>query len=354
MQKTEIDWQFYTESNDSCLGQTTQGCFWPRGKVLGGSSTINYMLYVRGNPADFNRWSELGNVGWDYENVLPYFKKLELNHHEDFVNYKNGKYHSADGLQNIDFFATDGTESQRELLLKAAIEAGNPHIDDINADIGLGYLNLQGFHYDGFRQSAAKSYLVPAKKRRNLHVIKNAMAQKVLIDENNKAYGVEFLYNGNKNFKAIAKKEVIVSCGSVMSPHLLMLSGIGPKEQLEPLGIEVKSDLAVGKNLIDHPGVTLWFRFDPTSTSPLNVLETVTQYITTRTGYLSSIGATQFSGFINTVNGTGAPDFQLQFFYFTKSSYQLPFFLNIFNYVDDLKQKLLSENDHLNSGRSFT
>lgn len=344
--KTKVDWQFYTEPGPYCLAQKRKGCIWPRGKTLGGSSAINFMMYVRGNRADFDGWWDQGKVpGWRYEDVLPYFKKWEHNHNPEFVGYDNGRYHSAGGPLNVDFFSEDGTEPVQQLFLAAAVESGIKPIADINADVGLGYVRLQGFCYQGTRQSAAKAFLIPAKDRKNLHIMKHTFAEKILIKDK-RAYGVKLVYNGTcvRKFKAIARKEVIVSAGSVMSPHLLSLSGIGPENRLKKLGIPVQSNAAVGENLWDHPVVLVWLKFDPTVLPPTAQLDSIYQYATVKTGPLATIGVTQLTGFINTLNGTGVPDIQTGFFYFpANSTSSLELIIDKFNYNDDVRQKILTE-----------
>lgn len=259
--------------------------------------------------------------------------------------YKNGEYHSADGPLNVDYFSEDGLDSIRQTFLDAALESGYKYNIDINSDVGLGYTDLQGFYYSGTRQSAAKAFLIPAKNRKNLHIMKHSLVKKILI-KNKRAYGVKLIYTGKhcRKFTAIAKKEVIISAGAVSSPQLLMLSGIGPKKHLKKFGIPVESDLAVGQNLIDHPLLVPWFKFNPTITPASAELDSLYQYIINKTGPLASIGLTEFAGFINTVNGTGAPDFEIGTFYFTaNSTSNFELFLDRFNYNDDMKQALLAE-----------
>lgn len=343
-QKTKIDWQFYAERGPFCLAEKTKRCFWPRGKTLGGSSAINFMIHVRGNKADFDGWANQGQVpGWDYESVLPYFKKWEHNHNRAFVNYDNGRYHSADGPLNVDFFSNDGAESIRQMFIDAAVESGNKQIADINSDESVGYVKMQGYYYQGTRQSAAKAFLIPAKDRKNLHVMKHTFAEKILI-KNNRAYGVKLMYKGKTKFKAIARKEVIVSAGSVMSPHLLSLSGIGPEKRLKKLGIPVKSNVAVGENLWDHMWTLIFLKFNPTVTSPTASLDSLYQYVIDKSGPLASIGVSQMNGFINLANGTGVPEYQITFLYFTANqTADLNLFLDLFNYNDDIRKVLQNE-----------
>lgn len=257
----------------------------------------------------------------------------------------NNEYHSADGPLNVDYFSEDGMDSIRQTFLDAAIESGNQHIIDINSNVGLGYTTTQSFYHNGTRQSAAKAFLIPAKNRKNLHIMKNSLVTKILI-KNKRAYGVKLLYTGKKvhEFTAIAEKEVIISAGAISSPQLLMLSGIGSKKHLKKFGIPVESDLAVGQNLMDHPLLLPWFKFNPTITPASATLDSLYQYTVDKTGPLASTGVTQLTGFINTVNGTGVPDFQIVILYFTtNSTSNLKLFLDKFNYNDEISQALLTE-----------
>lgn len=345
LQKTKFDWEFYVESEKACKATATGKCYSARGKVLGGSSAINGMIYTRGRNRDFDRWAELGNTGWNFDSVLPYFKKSEGNQRQQFVTYDNGKYHNGAGPMKIDFFGQDGQDAFLRIFLDAAIENGHPIIDDINADKDLGYLNMQAAYANGRRQSAARSFLIPVKNRKNLHIMKHAFVKKILIDERKNAYGVKFVYRGKHKFKAFARKEVIVSAGTFMSPHLLMLSGIGPKKHLQKFGITVTNDLpGVGKNFIDHQSLYIWFRFNPTETSPTQDLDNIYRYAIHADGPLTSRGVTNINGFINTLNNkTGGPEFQAQVFYYKRNATGLKTYVNTVNYKDSIKQKLLFE-----------
>ncbi|XP_055308884.1 glucose dehydrogenase [FAD, quinone]-like [Sitodiplosis mosellana] len=319
---SKVDWNFSVDAKQTCKAQLDEKCSGKRGKVLGGSSSINGMIYVRGNRLDYDRWSKLGNDGWDYDSVLPYFRKSEGNQYAKFVKYKNGRYHNASGPMKIHFLGNDydGAGSLRQIFLNAATQAGHPIIDDINSDHPLGYLNMQSTSFKGSRQSTSKAFLVAAKDRPNLHVIKNAFVEKILINENNEAYGVEFVYNETHRLQAIARKEVILSAGVYMSPVLLMLSGIGPKKHLEKFKIPVKSDLPVGRNLIDHIATYIWFKFKPTEQSPTEKLDGIYNLAIHNTGPLASRSVSTVNGFVNTLNGTRFPDFQILIFYYKRNT----------------------------------
>lgn len=316
-------------------------CKYARGKMLGGTSSLNGMIYTRGRKEDYDRWAALGNTGWDYNSILPYFKKSEGNQYKPFVLYRNGEYHNGSGPMKIDFFGADGMDAKRQIFLDAAAERGNPIIDDINSDKNLGYLNMQATYADGRRQSAAKAFLIPAKNRKNLRVIKNAFARQIMINKNRTAYGVKFVYKNKYKFKAFARKEVIVSAGSFHSPQLLMNSGIGPKEHLNQFKIPVKANLPVGQNLTDHQSVYIWFRFNATETSPHAEMDSLYQYVVHTTGMLTSRGVTNVNGFINTDNTTGPANIQVQVFYYPKNSPSLTSFAS--GYKDSIKRKLLTE-----------
>lgn len=200
-QRTEYDWQFYAESETAC-GALNGSCFWPRGKLLGGSSAINLMIYARGNPCDYDNWAAKGNTGWDYESVLPFFKKSEANHFLPFVYEDKGRYHNGTGPMNVDFY---GDCPFAKVFIDAAIEAGYEFVSDMNADKFIGYLKMQGTCYQGRRQSTAKAFLVPIKDRTNLHVVRHGLVKKVLLNKRKRAYGITYVRN-KKTIEARARK----------------------------------------------------------------------------------------------------------------------------------------------------
>lgn len=254
---------------------------------------------------------------------MPYFKISEGNQHQPFVDYESGKYHNASGPMKVNFYGNgdDGMNKYRKILLDAAAQSGIPIIKDINANQVLGYLKkMQGTHFNGRRESSAKAFLVPAKNRPNLHVIKHAFVEKILINPKNEAYGVEFEYNEQHKMRAIAGKEIILSAGAFMSPVLLQLSGIGPKEVLKEFNIPVKSDLPVGKNLIDHHGLYVWFKFNPTEDPSMQQLDNIYNLAIHNTGPLTSRCTSTVNGFVNTVDGKGLPDFQVYSYYHKRNS----------------------------------
>ena len=309
----KVNWMYSTEPSPEADNKPS---YWPRGKVMGGSSSINAMVYVRGNPKDFDEWSEAGNPGWSYEEVLPYFKKME--------SWQNGadSYRGGDGPLNV-----SEVSSQLHPLcnnfLAAAQEIGIRLNPDMNGESQEGVGNYQITTHKGQRMSASRAYLWPVMTRSNLTIVKKALASKILIRDK-RAYGVEYLKSG-KLHKVEASREVILCAGSINSPQLLQLSGIGPKKVLESASVRMIHDSpAVGKNLQDHLGVSYFYKSKvPTLNDQLRpILGKVYQgirYILTRTGPLS-LSVNQSGGFIRTREGLNKPNIQL---YFSPVSYSL-------------------------------
>lgn len=337
------DWKFKTEPQNACLIYG-DGCVWPRGKMLGGSHGMNAMLYIRGNDRDYDRWERLGNPTWNYETVLKFFKKSEGNQNESFVTYENGKYHNALGNLIVDAYSKP--DQYADIFIGAGKEFGYDLIDDWNRDHLLGYAFAQGTIHNGRRQSVAKTFLVPAKNRPNLHIIKHAHATKILFDDN-EAVGVEFIYNGTHKMVAKNRKEVILSAGAVSSPPLLMLSGIGPKNHLQHFDIPVIVDAAVGKNLQDHVFVPLFFEFHrsaPSEDSFTDILDIIYQFAIHNSGPLTEFGVSNLVGFVNTQNGTGYPDIQLHFIAYKQNAPNLKLYLDMLKVAEPAANALLDQN----------
>jgi len=251
LQFTEANWKYSMEpSGNVCLGMKSEKCTLPRGKVMGGSSTINYMIYTRGNRHDYDRWEKLGNNGWGYKDVLPYYLKLENMMIPELGEDK--LYHATTGELPVTY--APYRTPLADAFLKAGKEIGQ-RVVDYNGKTQVGFSYLQTTTRNGTRWSASRAFLHPIRHRRNLHISKWSLVTNILIDRDTKtAYGVEFV-RGKKKFIVRARKEVIVSAGAINSPQLLMLSGIGPRDHLLQLGIPVIEDLKVGYNLMDHIGM---------------------------------------------------------------------------------------------------
>jgi len=242
------DWMFRTEPIE---GLKSRSLAYPRGRVLGGSSSINAMVYVRGQAADYNHWRDLGNVGWGWDDVLPYYRKSE-----DYFRGGNA-YHGSKGELRVEPLRI--TLPIMDAVRAAAVQAGMPAIDDINtgSNEGSGYFELT--QRGGFRCSSSKAFLKPAMKRVNLAVLTHVHVNRVLLD-GRRAVGVEFIRGGSK-VRAMASGEVILSAGAIGSPHILQLSGIGPGEHLKSKGVDVNHHLpGVGEGLQDHLALRTMYR----------------------------------------------------------------------------------------------
>ncbi|XP_052743712.1 glucose dehydrogenase [FAD, quinone]-like [Bicyclus anynana] len=312
LQSSNIDWQYTTEPNGkSCLASGGR-CAWPRGKTMGGSSSINGMAYVRGNMADYDRWALMGNEGWSYRDVLPFFLKSERNMNKDAV---DSDYHGAKGEQPVGWFPY--VDDPANMLVEAYNERGIP-FRDYNGAEQVSTMQLQAFQVDGERVSANKAFISPIRhKRTNLFIKSEAEVTKILIDKNDNAYGVEYV-KGGVTYKAHATKEVIVSAGTINSAKLLMLSGIGPREHLESLNIPVIQDLAVGENLHDHvsfDGIVIALSNDSsTAVSNKEMISSVKKFhkMKIKKGPLTGLGPVMSSVFLKTEPYLTSPDLQNQ------------------------------------------
>ncbi len=240
----KVNWGFST-SPQKHVNQ--RAMHYPQGRTLGGSTSINAMIYIRGHRLDYDEWRDMGNEGWGYDGVLPYFKKSENN--ERFVN----EYHGQGGLLNV----ADQTQQNplTRAFVRSAQQVGIPYTPDHNGAQQAGVSYYQVTQRNVRRESAATAFLHPFRDRSNLTVETNAWTSKVLV-ENNRAVGIEYLKNKTNQQAAYANAEVILSGGAVNSPKLLMLSGIGPANELRAVGIDVIHDLpGVGKNFQDHMDV---------------------------------------------------------------------------------------------------
>lgn len=283
----------------------------PRGRTLGGSSSINAMLYVRGHRRDYDHWAELGNAGWSYDEVLPYFRRSENNE-----SFRDDPYHGTGGPLNV----AELTSPSRldEAFLRAAEEQGIPRTADYNGAGQFGCFSYQVTQKNGERWSAAKGYLTPNLGRPNLKVVTRAVAARVLLD-GKRATGVAF-FRDNVPGEVKARREVIVSSGAFGSPQLLMLSGIGPGSDLQRFGIAVGVDLpGVGKNLQDHIDYVQTYltrsdseTFGVSLRGSWRVLRGILEWRNSRTGPISSPFA-EAGAFFCSGPGVTVPDLQLVF-----------------------------------------
>ncbi|KAF3430179.1 hypothetical protein E2986_07371 [Frieseomelitta varia] len=327
---SNIDWMYQTQPQQyACLSKAGKACLIPRGKVMGGSSTINFMVYVRGNKRDYDGWAKAGNYGWSYEEVLPYFLKSENNLNPEVLNSEsaslnteshpeeNPHYHRKGGYQSVQRLPYDDING--DIILSAWQELGYELVD-VNANNQLGVMKLQTFSANGTRQSTNKAFIQPIRcRRRNLTIRTESYVTKLLVDnKTRRVTGVEYT-SGNNRTKlntVFAKKEVILSAGSINSPKILMLSGIGPGEELEKYGIEVISNLSVGRNLQDHVitnGVVFALNFTSTNKNITMMVKDISYYSETHRGPLS--GTLTSCAFTQTSyeHEDGVPDMQFLF-----------------------------------------
>ncbi|TMN96522.1 GMC family oxidoreductase N-terminal domain-containing protein [Pseudoalteromonas sp. S558] len=285
--------------------------FVPRGKVLGGSSSTNAMVYIRGNKYDYDQWAANGNTGWDFESLLPYFIKSENN--KAFV---NDDLHGTKGPLHIQ--ELNNPSDVNQCFLNACVEQGVNLSDDINGKEQSGARLSQVTQHNGERCSAAKAYLTPYLNRPNLTVLTNSHVNKINI-KNKTAKGVQIERN-NQVIDLLARKEVILSAGAINSPQILMLSGIGPKDHLSAHSIKVEHELdGVGANLQDHLTVVPLYKSKTSKgtfgVSPLgiaSIFKECVNWFTKREGRLTSNFA-ESHAFIKLFKDSPAPDVQLEF-----------------------------------------
>jgi len=295
------NWGYWTEPQANCYGRKM---YWPRGKTLGGSSSINAMLYIRGHAWDYDHWRQLGNAGWSYADVLPYFLKAQ--HNERGAS----EHHGVGGPLNVADQVSPAKINTG--FLEACVQAGHKRSTDFNGSTqdGVGYYQVT--QKGGKRWSAAQAYLRPAMARGNVTVLTEAHTTRVVI-ENGRATGVAWRKDG-KDELAHAAREVVLSGGAINSPQLLMLSGVGPADHLKKHGIAVVADVpGVGGNLQDHlDAATLYYCKTRDTYDTANQLLTLARYVFGKTGPGTSCIA-ETGGFLRTAEGLAAPDIQLHF-----------------------------------------
>lgn len=301
------NWAFETVPQQGLNGRKG---YQPRGKCLGGSSAINAMVYIRGHRQDYDDWSALGNTGWSYAEVLPYFIKSENNQR-----IKN-QYHGNHGPLSVIDLHSDNPLQQK--YIAAAQEQGYRILDDFNGEEQEGLGVYQVTHINGERCSSARAYLFPHRDRKNLTVETHAQTQRILI-ENGVAVGVEYKQNGQ--LKQIrARREVLLSAGAMQSPQILMLSGIGDQHELVEHGIEVKKHLpGVGKNFHDHPDFIFGYKvreiqgtFGLSIPGSIDLMKQIGRYRKERRGLLTTNFA-ECGGFIKSSPEQKLPNLQLHF-----------------------------------------
>jgi choline dehydrogenase-like flavoprotein len=294
--KGRRDWDFSTEPEPSFGGRRA---YLPRAKVLGGCSSMNAMVYIRGNRADYDEWEAMGAEGWGYDDVLPYFKKSEDNERGE------DQFHGVGGPLPVR--ESRSMNPVADAFVEAAAQLGHERNPDFNGARQEGFGRFQTTQENGMRASTAVRYLHPNMGRENLTVITEALALRILFD-GDRASGVEIDHAGTVE-EVHAAREVIVSAGSYQSPQLLMLSGIGPAEALSLFEIEVRQDLPVGEGLQDHCMTLMNWKADCDSLMTALTPENIELLQTEGRGPLSS-NVAEAGGFIRTRPGLDAPDCQ--------------------------------------------
>ena len=310
-QNKQANWAFKTTPQAGLNGR--QG-YQPRGKVLGGSSSINAMVYMRGHHTDYDHWFEQGNPGWSYAAVLPYFKKAE--HNERAFGPEDADYHGKNGPLNVMDLRSPNLFGP--IFVEAGKQAGYPENHDFNGAHQHGVGMFQVTHKNGERYSAAKAYVTPHVSRPNLTVLTGAHTTRILL-EGKRAVGVEYRHNGELQSLA-ATKEVLLCAGALQSPQILMLSGIGPAAELQKHGIEVLHDLpGVGENLHDHIDVVQIVNaphikdlFGISLSGLVRGIKGIFEWRKHRSGMLTTNYA-EAGGFIKTSPSEPTPDLQLHF-----------------------------------------
>jgi choline dehydrogenase len=297
-----FDWRYQTQPDSSCAGrmENVYG-----GKLLGGGSSINGTVFIRGSAEDFDEWAKLGNKGWAYDDVLPFFKRMEA------TSVGDSYYHGRNGPVGVDYAAPMLDISHR--FIEAASEVGILYNSDINGARLEGVSRTPCSVLNGVRQSTARAYLRPAMSRQNLKVVTRALVRRVIF-EGRDAVAVEYTRSGTTYF-AKAAREIVLSAGGIRSPHILLLSGIGPARQLRDIGIPVVSELTgVGQNYMDHAACHMLYNVKlPTWCRDLLLGRQAWQalrWLLLKTGPAQS-GVSQAIAFVRTQDNCTRPDLQI-------------------------------------------
>lgn len=342
--RTHADWSYHTEPQKHAYkAYKNEVSFWPRGRTLGGTSAINSLVYHRGGRGDYDKWAELGAKGWDYDSVLPYFLKSESFQSPSF---RDSKYHNTNGPLKI-------TETRftrtAEIFLNGGRELGYK-VHDCNGNDGdqEGFCRLQTFIGDGLRSSTARAFLLPASKRNNLHIATNSHATKIHF-EGETAKGVSFIRGGLK-YRANVRRELILSAGAIGSPHLLLLSGVGPKQDLDKFKIPVVADLPVGRNLQDHMMFPAMIHVNESISGSDWVYDwwSQLQYSLFRAGPLSIAGMREAAAYFRTEKSNISPDVQYQL-HSIDVKYE-----KRFSFLDFSKSEALTDENIEGKGQLFT
>lgn len=333
--RSEQDWQYISKDNDTCTAMVG-GCWAPRGKMFCGTPGMNLMFHVRGSYDLYDRWEkECGCNGWGSRDVIKYFLKSEGNTDHSL----NRQYHCTKGPLKVSYYNYD---NYTDFIMKGINEAGFPTVKDINVPHSPCVCRTQGTLYNGRRYAVCKAFVNPIQCRPNLKILKCAVVTRVLFD-GNRATGVEFYYNGTR-YRAYARKRVVLCAGSIGTPVILQLSGIGLQEDLDHNRMKSWLSLPVGRHLQDHFAVWLWFSFCGTTTSIGQLFSSITNYFSCpKTGDFAGIGTLAVVAFFN-IKPYTHPTIECYFFLFTVQSLNLPVILKVLQYKPPIASKILELN----------
>ncbi|XP_061716583.1 ecdysone oxidase-like [Cydia pomonella] len=334
---SEKDWAYPTISNNvSCLSSQQQQCRFSRGKCLGGSTSINYMMYTRGNRRDYD---DLGIKGWSWQDLKPYFLKYEGLQDLDKLPATSIPYHNTNGTMKIEFFG-DSENSWHSRIVQGFQALNVSFNPDVNAESEIGVTQVIGYVYEGERMSTARGYLARNDVKRVLKVAKDTQCTGVIFDDMNNAIGIKVITkkgSTNRILRLYAKKEVILSAGTIGTAQILMLSGIGPAAHLNSLGIPVRADLPVGDNISDHVLPLIYIpvpqghdapRINPFSaySNSLDLLK----WCKSRTGTLASNGVTDITAMLN----SHCYDFAQRKLIYNSSDCELPSLQMVHSFIE--------------------
>ncbi|XP_068158796.1 glucose dehydrogenase [FAD, quinone] [Drosophila tropicalis] len=317
LQHSKFMYNYFTEPSETASKGLRDGrCYWPRGRMIGGTGGVNAMLYVRGNRRDFDGWSSLGNTGWSYDDVLPFFELSvrpvgNASHPQGYITLNPFEQHDID---------------IQEMIKKGGQELGIPTVTAFQEGSETGYSNVLGTVQRGQRMSPGKGHLGRVAGRSNLHVIKNAKVTKLHFDSaGQRLVEISFERRGGPSQSVKVSKEAVLSAGAIDSPALLLRSGIGPRQHLMELDIPIVRELpGVGSNLQDHLVIPLFLRLDEghlsTAVTQQEILDSIYAYVMHRTGPLAAHGTASLVGFVNTnrTNGSPYPDIEYHHLFFPR------------------------------------
>ncbi|KAH8394427.1 hypothetical protein KR222_005203 [Zaprionus bogoriensis] len=347
-QFSEWDWQYHTVPNGRACGAMEGGsCHWPRGKMLGGTNNMNAMIYARGTRFDFDDWEQRGNPGWGYDEVLKHFRKAE-DLRSTRPDYKPGD-HGVGGPMGLNNYVSDN--EFRSTIRAGMLEMGYGSASDFTEGSFIGQMEILGTQDGGRRITTARSHL--RKDTPNLHIVRHAHVKRVNLDGQKRAESVTFVHRGGKEYTVKATKEIVLSAGSIGSPQIMMLSGIGPADHLKQLGVPVKLDLPVGRNLKDHASLPVIFQIDKSTARKPTEEELVDAMYNLLMGRYSKLlhhEATALTGFINTTSLHGPnPDIQTTNFFSLMQSPELRGYVAATGFNERTAKSILSANQNSNT-----